>query len=447
MNPQFSSFLSRRLIDRRDGHRRKVLAQYDAHLRHDFFARHLIETERNEALARLLNHARENVPFYRERLAAQPPIEPVRARAVLASLPVLRRSDIQADPARFVCSSFPAVEDATGGSTGTPMRFLVDSATQRAREASMMWSDHLAGWRYGDRIAMLWGSDRDVKSAGRALRSSLRWLIENRRWFNAFNMGEAEMAAAHKAMVQFQPHLIVAYANTAFEFCRWLEKNDIPARYPMTAVVTSAEVLRPEARETIQRVMGRQVFDRYGNRETGAIAAECEAHSGLHVNELDFVVELDGSDPRRFAAPLLLTYLHNYAMPLIRYDTGDLATWSQQAPCSCGRTTARLSGIVGRQSDIIRTRGGRQIHGEWFTHLFYSAAGMQEFQFVQESLDHYRLLIVGDRAACGPQEAGWRQRISLEVGLAARVDIEYVDKIPTTSSGKRRFTLSNIPPA
>ncbi len=446
MNPNLSAYLSARYIDRQKGHRARVLNAFEQHRRHDFLSRELIEGRRDEALAKLLNHARESVPFYRERLKNAPAIEAKNAREILATLPVVRRADIQGAPDQFICPQIAAVDDATGGSTGTPLTFKVDVATQQAREASLFWADSLTGWRYGERIAMLWGSDRDVTISLGSLRLAVRWWLENRRWYNAFKMGEAEMRAVHEKLIRFQPHLIVAYANTAYEFCRWLEREGLTARYPLTAIVSSAEMLLPKARETIERVMKRPVFDRYGNREAGAIAAECTAHSGLHVNEMDFLIEVDSQDSRRQAGPLLLTYLHNYAMPLIRYDTGDLARWSTPTACACGRTTVRLAAVTGRQADIIRTKGGRWIHGEFFTHLLYGAPGVREFQFVQDTLDSYRLLIAGDRAVSSAHEEDWKARIRAEVGQTAQVGIEYVESIPVTASGKRRFTLTHLPP-
>lgn len=447
MMPFLSALLSRLLIDRRGGHRSQVLAAYRASLAFEAAPAEARQVARAGALADLLRHARKSVPHFRDLLPPAEGIQAEQAFAVLAGLPMLRRADIQQQPDRFICPGIAARDDATGGSTGTPLRFKVDAATQRAREASLMWADHLAGWRYGDRIGMLWGSDKDVKSATGALRSALRWWVDNRRWYNAFDLGEREMEAAHADLSRFRPHVLVAYANTAYSFARFLSARGLTPAYPLTAIISSAEVLAPEARAEMERVFRRPVFNRYGNREAGAIAAECVAHDGLHVNELDFVVEIDSADPFTQPGPVLITYLRNRAMPLIRYDTGDLACWMPAGPCPCGRTAARLARIVGRQSDIIRTRGGRWIHGEFFTHLFYGAREVREFQFIQDSLDDYRLLLVGDRALCAAREAEWRDRIRAEVGAGARVAFDYVDRIPTGASGKRKFTLSHLPPA
>lgn len=443
MRPDWSSVLSRHLLDRRAGHRQKVLRAFASACA----AERLPPAKRfgvqHEKLASLLAYAQAHVPHW---TAQQPVRSPEEAAAVLSQWPVMRRGEIQAAGTGFI-SRFvsQASEDHTGGSTGTPMQFRVDQATQVAREASLMWADSLAGWRPGEKIAMLWGSDRDLKNARKSWRLHVRWWIENRRWFNAFDMGAEELARYHQAMARFKPAILVAYAGAAYALAEYLEQHGTAPSYPQLGVVCSAEMLLPHMREKIEKVFQKPVFDRYGNREVGAIAAECEAHQGLHLNEHDMLVEIDSPDPCHVPGPILITYFHNRAMPFIRYDTGDLGLLMPDEPCACGRTTRRLARIVGRQSDVIRTRGGKQVHGEFFTHLLYGVPGVREFQFVQESMDQYRLRLVGIPHESSPRLAQVAKEIEQAVECPGGVAVDWVEQIPLTASGKRRFTLSLLP--
>lgn len=446
MHPALSAALSAAFLDRANGHRRAVLDLFRQRMQADHFSRELLEQRRTGQLAALLAHARARVPRFRDALGGLPEPTPDRALELLRRLPVMRRSDIQADPAAFRAEGVSeAVDDFTGGSTGTPLRFQVDRETQRAREASLYWANSLAGWRYGERVAMLWGSDRDVRHSLRDLRTTLRWQVDNMRWFNAFDMGPDRMAAFHRALTRFRPHLLVAYAGSVQTFAHFLRERGLAPVYPMRSIVSSAEVLTPGARGEVEQVFGRPVFDRYGNREAGAIAAECEAHAGLHVNESDFVVEVDSRDPTRTPGPILITYFRNRAMPLIRYDTGDLGLL-HNGLCVCGRTTHRLAQVLGRQSDTIRTAAGKLIHGEYFTHVLYGAAGVRNFQFVQETLQEYRLLVEMSEAPSPDQIAAWRDKILRTLGPGCTLAIEHVPAIPALPSGKRKFTLSRLPP-
>jgi len=521
MFPLLSKILSRLLIDRRNGHRRAVLAAFKEKQRIARLSPEEQERYRNKKLASLLNHARDQVPFWRDKIPEVVTVE--NAREVLKALPVVTRAMIQEERRRFEagesvqCSVFgvrgrgeenvPAeggsasggqhsnigmsnsasysafqnpnskfgrvVLDATGGSSGTPMTFLVDHATHIARESSLYWADSLAGWNYGDRIAMLWGSDRDVGNARKNPKLEFRWWIDNRRWFNAFNMGPKKMQRFHEAMTRFRPHVIVAYAGSLEIYARYLKENGVrcsgfgvqgrgedgpssqsPAfggsasggqianqksqivGYPLTALISSAEVLSPRARELVEDVFGKPVFNRYGNREFGALAAE-DGSGGLLVNPVDCIIEIDSPEPFHMPGAIIVTYLHNRAMPFIRYNTGDLGVWVK------GEEGRRIARIQGRQGDTIRTKGGKLIHGEYFTHLMYGAPGVKEFQFVQERIDFFRLRVVSARQSEAVEQA-WRSKIIEALGEEAEIVVEYVETIPTLGSGKRKFTISLV---
>lgn len=442
MHPLISSALSSAVVDRRGGHRRKVLEMFRQHIERDRMPRDVLDRYRTQQLTPLLVFLRDYLPRYRDFVPSDMEKRASDALQVLKQIPPMSRADIQQSPSSFmIASPAESFDDFTGGSTGTPMSFKIDRPTQRAREASLYWANSLAGWQPGEKIAMLWGSDRDATAAKRDMRLELRWLLDNMRWFNAFNMGEDEMHTFHVHMNKFNPHLIVAYAGSIHSYASFLKAAGIKPAYPIKGIVSSAEVLTEPMRSTVEAVFGKPVFDRYGNREAGAIAAECSAHNGLHVLEGDFFVEVDSEDPSSVPGPILITYYHNHVMPLIRYDTGDLGLL-QSGTCSCGRQTARLARIVGRQSDTIRTANGRLIHGEYFTHVLYGADGVKEFRFIQEELNRYRLLVVADKKS--QMEEVWRKKIMDMLAPGDEFIIEYVTDIPPLASGKRRFTLSNL---
>jgi phenylacetate-CoA ligase len=104
-----------------------------------------------------------------------------------------------------------------------------------------------------------------------------------------------------------------------------------------------------------------------------------------------------------------------------------------------------LKKVVGRTSDSIRTREGRIIHGEYFTHIFYGLNGVRRFQFIQESYDNYvvKVQLTHDADTTKIREAIIKECTTV-LGNATRITIEFVDEIPVTTSGKFRFTISKI---
>ncbi len=462
MNTWLSTMLSSILIDRAGGYRRRVRGAYKDHLHLDLvLGNHERSEERRQALYKLLVHASATVPFYQRRMEWLDDLDEAHPEVVLQRLPIVDRT-IMSDQ-RDAFASLRQRDhwtDSTGGSSGTPFSFMVDLDRRISGEASTWWSNHLAGWNPGERIAMLWGADRDVEEESswffvlRSLlkgdranaRSALRKQIENVRWYNSFDMGHTRMHDFDRELRKFRPHILVGYAGALYEYAGFLEKERLTPAYPLRGIVSSAEVLTPEMRARTEKVFGLKVFDRYGSREFGPLAAECEAHCGLHVNEADCYMEIDSPDPLHIPGRLLVTYLRNYSMPFIRYDTGDLALWAPDEPCACGRGTHRLARIMGRSSDLIRTASGKAIHGEYFTHLLYGATGVKAFQFVQETRDRYVLRVVSEspEAEAAAQAKDWVRKIGESVGADADVRVEYVESIPLLPSGKRKFTVSLV---
>jgi phenylacetate-CoA ligase len=195
-------------------------------------------------------------------------------------------------------------------------------------------------------------------------------------------------------------------------------------------------------RTTIESAFQVPVFNRYGSREVGVIGAECDAHAGLHVNELDMVVEATpGPDGH---GELLVTNLNNFGMPLIRYRIGDVGQ-IDTAPCRCGRAGARITRLFGRSSDFFTNAEGRKIHGEYFTHLFYGLDGIARFQLVQETLSEFQLKIVRNPDHWQDStERFLRDELRKVFGDSMQLQIDHVDGIPATASGKFRFTISKV---
>lgn len=428
--PALSSFLSVRLIDRRDGHRAKVLEAFHSRNAESSHDDTFQASRKDRRLSDLLGD--------RE-------ITPKNARETLATLPTMSRADLQEEPARHAAAGVsPVFDGATGGSTGTPMRFRVDRNTQAARESSLISADHMAGWSPRQRIAMLWGSDRDVRAALSNMRLQLCWWVKNRRWYNAFDMGSVEMAAFHRAMSRFRPDVLVAYAGAVLEDAKFFEREGFQAAYPESATMSSAEVLTADMRRMVENLFRKPVFDRYGKRKFGAIAAEGESHEGLHVNETDMLMGIDSPNPEPTPGPVIITYFQNRAMPLVRYDTGDHATRMPEGPCACGGTTRRLRGIIGRRSDVLRMPDGRLIHGEFVTHLLYDVRGETQFRFIQEDLLAYPLLLVTDDRYEVASDAGLRRAIADRIGPEYVLAMEHVESISGLATGKYRFTESGL---
>jgi phenylacetate-CoA ligase len=203
-------------------------------------------------------------------------------------------------------------------------------------------------------------------------------------------------------------------------------------------------------RETIERVFGAPVFNRYGSREVGDIACECEGHQGLHVSapwQYLEVLRPDGTAclPEE-EGELVITNLTNYAMPLIRYRIGDTGSWASHA-CTCGRAWPLLQQVSGRVCDTFVTPEGVNIPGEYFAHMLRTQAWLRRFQIVQESADGIDVYLQpleevseGDVA----QAESVRLMFQQAVGPTCTVRMHFVREIQPSASGKYLYTISKV---
>jgi len=410
--------------------------------------RHLSRKPREQLLARqltmlkpLVMHAGKTVPFYRQRFqeAGFDPENLQRLRD-LAQIPPLTKDDIRDHLEALVSETFDRsqlIPRATGGSTGVPVRLYTDREAAIHSEASMLLSDEYAGLRPGEPVAMLWGANFEV-SAAESLLGRLRMLARNHLILNTFKLDEKILAGLHTKLARFRPAVLVGYTSALLAMADWLERHSVTPGYPTISIMNAAETLLPWQREHFERVYGAPVFDRYGARDGGAIAMECEAHNGLHINIIDLLIEPYGGTPGE-PQEVLITNLNAYGMPMIRYRIGDMAVFSDRV-CPCGRTTPLFDRLVGRVTDMLYLPDDRMLPGEFFPHLLKDFP-VAEFQVVQEE-DRSLIIRIVRRQGYAPQHEEHIRRIVTEHVYGLPMRFEYVDAIDRTRTGKLRPVIS-----
>ena len=394
-----------------------------------------------ERLEKLLRHARETSPYYRELLKSE--------SLALSDIPTLEKETIREQPERLCSEAFSPnerIKNATGGSTGTPLTFYQDRDYWNQRNLSTYYFDRWAGWDFGEPQLILWGALQDTGGTRLSRRFNAFW--RNQHWLNGFHLTASAMRETYEKMRRLQPQTILAYPSSLYQFAKFIRARGTGTRATvkwtsnLKGIISSAEMLHPHYRALAETVFQTKVYNRYGSREVGLIAMEC-AEGRMHINCRDIRVEVDSPNPWTEPGELLVTQLNNYAMPFIRYRIGDIGRLSDEV-CPCGNQLPILGELLGRSTATFRTKSGALIHGGYFTQQFYSLTGVSQFQLIQETLERCTLKLVINSAWRDATRHHIIQKIREALGAEVTVNVEFVADIPLPSSGKREFTISHL---
>jgi phenylacetate-CoA ligase len=354
-----------------------------------------------DALRSLLSYAGRNVPYYKEAFrAARFDPRGVTSRKDLLELPLLTREIIReryddlVDPAHRGKN----LKKGTSGSTGTPLKFEYSVDSECWRQAVKMRGYGWAGYRPGLKTFYYWAS---VSAAKPNLKIRVDRALRREVFIDSMRQDEASRRAALDAFRRMRPEIVVCYTQSCAQFARWILDRRL-RDWPDVRVICGAEGVLPADRAVLARAFGPDIFETYGSRETMLIGAECEAHAGMHLSEENLFVEISkGGQPALpgEAGDVVITDLHNYGMPMIRYVNGDVAIFAGDERCSCGRGLRRLERVDGRRADTMRDREGNVVPGIVF-HVLFSDARQEivsQFQAIQREDGAVRLKVVRGR--------------------------------------------------
>jgi phenylacetate-CoA ligase len=408
-----------------------------------WWSREQIEELQNKKLRALIHHAYENVPYY-TRLFHTHNIHPedIKTKEDLKRIPVLTKNDIRQNLPKLIAlgtHNSDRIESHSSGSTGEPMRYYLDKKSYSADWAQTFRCWGWAGFQIGDPYVKISMNPRIT------LVKKIQDTLFNTRYMYAQTIQEKNIINVITSIKKFNPLIIRGYASYMYSISKTMEKMGV--EYSGGAVATTGDMLYPHYRELIEKQFHCKIFDGYGGEGT-PIAFECENHEGYHLCDEDVIVEFladNESVAQGERGRIVFTNLENYAMPFIRYDIGDIGTYSDES-CSCGRGLSVLKSIEGRDSDLIVTPRGDIIIVHFFTWLFEYIEGVDQFQIVQEKRDEITIKIVKNSKFTQTNLDFILNQIRQKVGDEVHLQPEFVEDIPVYGrSGKRRFVISKVP--
>lgn len=410
-----------------------------------------MENSQLEHVRETLKHACKNIPFYKKKYTeAGVSWEDVKSLQDMPKIPPLTRQDLRDHGPELLAEGVDKkslVQSATGGTISSPIELYLSQECVDRRFAATVVFNRWFGYELGDKAVFFWGATQDFpkREGAAAFKARIRNFLTSRvTWMPTSYLDDEIMAGYYERLCDFKPKVIQAYPTPLYIFAKYLADNNLSYR-PETITV-AAETLYDYQRKQIESTFGCKVFDWYGSRELGHMASECKMHKGLHINAYHLYIESISDSRQVFESEgsLVVTDLRNSAMPLIRYEIGDVGVISKR-DCPCGSALPILERVSGRLVDTFATRAGGRIPGVALTNrVIKDCRGLEQMQVVQEDFERFRIRIV--------KGADFKDEDLLKLDEAMgvffkgdlHIEHEFVDAIPLTKSGKSRFCICEL---
>jgi phenylacetate-CoA ligase len=408
-----------------------------------------LERHQMRQLELLLRHAHDAIPFWRERLTAAgyaPGALPIR-REWLSTLPLIDRREIQSRGEALFSASVPLqhgqIEDGqTTGSTGSPIKYRGTTLTQFFWRAYVL-RDHL--WHRRDLAAHM-----AVIRSGVGERTTEGWGPATDAVFSTGKISTLDISKDIDAQLDWLSQHAPAYLLTYPSNLRGL-LDRAAARgmgFPgLREVRTIAETVDPELRASCRQSWGVPLVDIYSANEAGYIALQCPESGHYHIQAEHVLVELlreDGSPclPGEVGR-VVLTLLHNFAMPLIRYEIGDYA--EAGGPCACGRGLPVIRRIMGRRRNLLVMPDGSKHWPSFPSEKWSHVAPIRQLQMIQRSPAHIDVRIVAQRALTAGEKNRLMELLRTSLRYPYGMKVDELSWIPRQPGGKYEEFICEVP--
>lgn len=391
---------------------------------------------------RLIAHAAKTVPFYRGRLAGLAALPPgALTFDAWRALPVLERRDIQDHGPELVARSLPPghgrrVQYTTSGSMGRPIRVQGSAVSHAFRRALKLRGNF---WHRRDFAGTLAAIQRLTPAIRRLMAAPgpVSWAAG----YPTGPMLHRDIAGSLDDhldwLAECDPDYLLTYPTFACELARRALERGL--RLPrLREVDAMGEALGAGVREAVARAWNVPVIDIYVAQEVGPIALQCPAGEHYHVQAESLLVEVVDDDGRPVEeggeGRVVVTTLHNFAMPLIRYELGDRAVLG--GPCACGRGLPVLERILGRARNMVTLPSGEKTWARISGAALLEIAPLRQIQMVQRSREAIEVYLAATRPLDAAEEAALRKALTEALNHPFAFRLHYVDEIPRSPGGK-----------
>lgn len=388
------------------------------------------ETLMEKRLANILKIANQNTEFYKDYRAFD-------------DFPVIDKSVLRSHYDSFISKNADltnSIKMTTSGSTGQPMTFHLSREKKFRQNAEVIFYNRWGALDVGDCHGYV-----RVTNA----KSYLKLFIQNEYLMNPKSLTSEWLENQIDLLKKKKIKSLIGYPSAISAIAyKSIEQGNTPNDFSLKGIITSSESLQNKDAEAIYKAFGVKPISRYSTEEFGVLATSCPNCGKYHVNDTGYKVEILDVDSDTPVSPgeigkVVVTDLFSDYMPLIRFDTGDLATLSHN-PNSClfYKTGFTLDNIVGRQIETIYDINKKPVSAFAINGSLRDFETIKQFQLIQNDYDSNVLYLVTTSNFSKDDEKIIEERFADILGTT--IEIKNVEEITPLKSGKRPYIISKI---
>ena len=356
------------------------------------------------------------------------------------SLPIVGKNLLMEQfPAAAIGSRYaiPGSVNSTGGSTGEPVHYYHDARMIRTCQAAAYYARQKLGWRSGMPLITIWGSERDIGKQTGTWKQSIGTRLRNEYLIDGYNLTDQTVDRMLQLTRRLAPVAVSGFTSMLeYVADRALQRGEAVPCGAVSAAWNGGEMLFERQKQLFRSAFGCPLLNLYGGRELSAIACQSIDNGPLEILRPWVFVEVV-DDNGRAVAPgdpgrLICTSTVCRGTPFLRYEIGDLGTYSSES-CNESGITA-LTELLGRAAGLLELKDGRKISNLYWNHLFKEISEVAQFQVVLKADGTINLLLRGSGFSPA-REQQLRATLSNFVGPVP-IQIYWVQSIPRTAQGK-----------
>jgi phenylacetate-CoA ligase len=399
----------------------------------------------------LLNYAYKNVPYYTElfnKIGATP--EDIKEWSDFRKIPYLTKEIIlerQNDLiSRDIRKRSKLKSYSTGGSTGQPLVFYKFHFHDAIERAFMFHQWGRVGFKEDSKCIILRGDPVPENKLYRRYRFSNNWQL------SSFHLSKSYVYQYVHFLNNIKPEFLHVHPSSLYVLTKLIVESGLSLNIKPKAIFCGSEPVYDYQRELFEKVYESRVYTWLGLAEGTTLAGECEYSKYLHVwPQYSYVELLDEKGipvyTKGETGIIIGTSLNNHFAPLIRYKSGDLATFGSNRCEYCGRNHMIFEKIDGREQSIIFLSDGGALAAHSIPYNLKTCRAfskIKKWQIVQKIPGEIDLNISVSGKFTLEEEEEMRSRIiSLAFGKL-RLQFIYTDNLIRSASGKHVFLVQEI---